>query len=142
MENFRLLTESISSYVFTFVTKLNWMNKTLLKLRVAQRDSASPRNRKVPDSNPIDAVGVDFRIQPRYKTPADPRVSWPWSSQMSHKTLEQNWKKSYLYIINIIRWNVIFSECYVSENKQIRVSSNWSRVFFRRFNKVFRAFLE
>ena len=56
MENVGLLTESISSYVFTFVTKLNWMNKTLLKLRVIQWDSASPPNRKVPDSNPTDSL--------------------------------------------------------------------------------------
>ena len=76
-ENFILVTECISSYVFTFVTKLNWMNKTLLKLRVAQWDGASPPNCKVPDSNSTDAVSVGFRIQPRYKTPGDPRVSWP-----------------------------------------------------------------
>ena len=56
MKNVRLVTESISSYVFTFVTKLSWMNKTLLKLRVTQWDSASPPNRKVPDLNPTDAV--------------------------------------------------------------------------------------
>ena len=75
MEKFRLVTESISSYVLNFVTKLNWMNKTLLKLRAAQWDSASPPNRKIPDSNSTDAVSVGFRIQPRYKTPDDPRVS-------------------------------------------------------------------
>ena len=74
MENFRLVTERISSYVLNFLTKLNWMNKTLLKLRVAQWDSASPPNRKVPDSNSTDAVSVGFRIQLRYKTPDDPRV--------------------------------------------------------------------
>ena len=79
MENVRLVTESISSYVFTFVTKLNWMNKTLFKLRVAQWASASPPNCKVPDSNPTDAVSVGFRTQPRYffPTPGDSRISWP-----------------------------------------------------------------
>ena len=56
MENVRLVTESISSYVFTFVTKLNSMNKTLLKLRVAQWDSASTPNHEVPDSNVTDAL--------------------------------------------------------------------------------------
>ena len=63
MENFRLVTESISSYVFTFVTKLNWINKTLLNFRIAQKDSASPPNRKVPHLNSTDAVSVGFRVQ-------------------------------------------------------------------------------
>ena len=56
MENVRLVTESISSFVFTFVTKLNSMNKTLLKLRVAQWDSASTPNHEVPDLNVTDAL--------------------------------------------------------------------------------------
>ena len=56
MGNVRLVTESISSYVFTFVTKLNWMNTTLLKLRVTQWDRASPPNCKVSNSNPTDAL--------------------------------------------------------------------------------------
>ena len=85
MKNVRLVTESISSYVFTFVTKLSWMNKTLLKLRVTQWDSASLPNRKVPDSNPTVALSRSLGL--------------------NHS-------------------NVIFIECYVSENKKIRVSSS------------------
>ena len=84
MEHVRLLTESISSYVFAFVTKLNWMNKTLLKLRVIQWDSASP------------LIRLPLTLSAGLYDPT----------------------------ILIIQRNVIFSECYVSKNKQIRVSSS------------------
>ena len=76
MENVRLVTEIISSYVFTFVIKLNWINNTLrencpntefflvrietlltlLKLRAAQWDSASTPNHQVPDLNLTDTL--------------------------------------------------------------------------------------
>ena len=72
----------------------------------------SPLNNKVPDLNPTDplswALGLLVLEQPN-----------DWDN-----IKKKNWKKSYLYIINIIQQNVIFSECYVRENKQIRAFSS------------------
>ena len=64
MENVRLIAEGISSYVFTFVTKLKRMNKTLFKLRFSQCASALPFNCKVPDLNSTDVLG--WPLEPKH----------------------------------------------------------------------------